>query len=424
MKPETIVLIGGLLIDGRKKEPLENSVVLIKDRIILEAGKKEKSRIPENGKVIDVTGKTVMPGMMDLHVHLSHGEHDVMVPRGGLPPNLDQPLPMFGIKGFAYARRSLEMGFTTLRDAGDVGYLSVALREAISNQIVEGPRIVSSGQPLTCTGGHVDYMPLWLRRSDVMISVSDGVDGVLKAVRQQIKMKTDWVKFFATGGIMDPEDEQELSDEELKALIDEAHSKGKRVCAHCMHAKGTLAAIKAGVDTVEHGSDLTEEIADLMLKKGTFLIPTLYAPYANVNRGAEFNLPEFYVSKCRPIFEKHVKSFRLALEKGVKMALGTDCGYTPCRHGTNAFELELLVQYGMSPMEAIKAATKNGALALSMEDQLGTIEKGKLADLIVIDGNPLEDIRILQDKRKICFVMKEGVIFSNKIQPGSSFDLI
>ncbi len=422
MKGDAIALTNGTLIDGHKEEPLENSIVLIKDRIILEAGKMTKSKIPDNAKVIDVTGKTVMPGMMDIHVHLSFGEHDVMVPRGGLPPNLDQSMPMFGIKGFAYARRSYEMGFTTLRDAGDVGFLSVALREAINGNIVEGPRIISSGQPITSTGGHGDNMPLFLTRSDVMTNVADGIDGILNAVRRQIKMKTDWVKFFATGGLMDPEDEQEFADEELRALINEAHSKGKRVCAHCMYAKGTLAAVKAGVDTVEHGSDLTEEIVAVMLKNGTLLIPTLYAPYANVNWGGKFNLPEFYVSKCRSMFEKHVKSFRMALEQGVKIALGTDCGYTPCVHGTNAFELELLVKFGMTPMEAVKAATKNAAMALSMEDRLGTIEKGKLADLIVVDGNPLQDIRILQDKKKIYLVMKEGVIFCSGLHGESSFD--
>jgi imidazolonepropionase-like amidohydrolase len=150
----------------------------------------------------------------------------------------------------------------------------------------------------------------------------------------------------------------------------------------------------------------------------------MYAPYALIYRGADFNLPAIYIEKCKPRFESHVRSFRMAMEAGVRIAMGTDAGYTPCVHGTNAFELELLVKYGMSPMEAILTATKNAALALRLEDRLGTVEKGKLADVIVVDGNPLENIGILQDKREICLVMKEGVIFSNRIQAGSSFDLI
>jgi imidazolonepropionase-like amidohydrolase len=180
-----------------------------------------------------------------------------------------------------------------------------------------------------------------------------------------------------------------------------------------MHPKGTLAAVRAGIDTVEHGSNLTEEIVDLMLKKGTVLVPTIYAPYANVHRGAEYGLPKIYMEKCKPIFENHVKSFQMALKAGVKMALGTDCGYTPCIHGTNAFELELLVKYGMSPMEALLSATRNAADALGMGDTLGTVKKGKWADLIVIDGDPLKDVSVLQKKEKIVLVMKEGAVVRN-----------
>jgi imidazolonepropionase-like amidohydrolase len=169
------------------------------------------------------------------------------------------------------------------------------------------------------------------------------------------------------------------------------------------------------VDTVEHGSNLTEEIVDLMLKKGTVLVPTIYAPYANVHRGADYGLPSIYTERCKPIFENHVKSFQMALKAGVKMALGTDCGYTPCIHGTNAFELELLVKYGMSPMGALLCATRNAAEALGMDGTLGTVTKGKWADLIVIEGDPLQDIRLLQEREKIVLVMKEGSLFNSTL---------
>ncbi|MBW2618633.1 MAG: amidohydrolase family protein, partial [Deltaproteobacteria bacterium] len=198
---EITALMGGTLIDGTGAAPAPGSVVLIKGGVIDAVGPRKLTDLPPGCQVIDVSHKTVMPGMMDLHVHLCMGEEDLVVPRGGLLPGLDQPLAMHGLKAFARARRSLEMGFTTLRDVGDFGYMSVALRDAIKAGLVEGPRILSSGQLLTTTGGHADFMPLWLNRSDDVVNVADGVDGVLKAVRRQVKMRTDWVKFFATGGI-------------------------------------------------------------------------------------------------------------------------------------------------------------------------------------------------------------------------------
>ncbi len=207
-----------------------------------------------------------------------------------------------------------------------------------------------------------------------------------------------------------------FTDDELKVIMDEAHSKGKPVCAHLCYPEGIISAINAGLDTVEHGTKMTEEVIELMLKKGTVLVPTVYAPWANVNRGKEFGLPDAYMETTRKhMYEPHMKSFRMAYEAGVNIAMGTDCGYTPCPHGTNAKELELMMQFsGMSAMEAIVITTRNAAETLGMGDKLGTVEKGKLADVIVVDGNPLEDIKVLQDKAKISLVMKEGSVCVNR----------
>lgn len=308
------------------------------------------------------------------------------------------------------------MGFTTLRDMGDVGYVSVALRDAIASGIIEGPRIFASGQALTCTGGHVDLMPLWLNRTDDVTNVADGVEGVLRAVRRQVKMGVDWVKLFATGGVMNPYDQQEITDSEMAVLVNEAHSKGKPVAAHAMHVRGTLAAVKAGVDTVEHGSHLTEELIDLMIKRGTYLVPTLYyAALERAKRGADLGFPEWYLERLQPLAEAMFESFRMAYQAGVKIGMVTDAGSGAIPHGTNAFELPLMVENGMSEMESIVVATKTAAELLGLGDRLGTIEKGKWADVVVVDGNPLDDIKVLQREEKIALVMKEGAIYANRM---------
>jgi imidazolonepropionase-like amidohydrolase len=406
----TIALLGGVLIDGSGADPASDTTILISDGKVEKLGHRDRVPLPRGCQVLDVSGQTVMPGMMDLHVHLILGEQDLAIPSVGLAFGLADPWPLRGIKGLAYARRALEAGFTALRDVGDMGHVAVSVRNAINSGIVEGPRVISSGQFLTTTGGHVDLMPLWLRRTDEVSNVADGVDGVVQAVRRQWKMKNDWVKFYATGGLMDPEDKQEFSDEEMRALVQEAHSKNMPVCAHCMYAKGTLAALRAGIDSVEHGTDLTEEIVDLMVERGTFLVPTLTAPDVIVNKGLEFGMPHWYIERMQSHRDSQLQSFKLALERGVKIALGTDAGFNAILHGTSATELEYLVRRGMTPMEAIVAATSTSAALLGKQDHLGTIERGKLADIIVVDGDPLRAIEILQDKSRITLVMKEGVI--------------
>jgi imidazolonepropionase-like amidohydrolase len=323
---------------------------------------------------------------------------------------------MTGIQGFVHARRALEMGFTTIRDCGDIGWLSVSLRNLVEEGFVEGPRILSCGKFLSTSGGHADFLPHWISRNDDISNVVDGPEEVLKAVRLQLKMRTDWIKFFATGGVMDPEDKQEFNEEELNIIINEAHNKGKPVCAHCIYSRGTLAAVKAGLDSVEHGSDLTEEIIDLMKKRDVFLIPTNAALSGIVKQGKEFGLPDMYIERTKPILQRHIESFKMALDSGIRIACGSDAGFNMICHGMNAKELELLVELGMSPMDAIITATRNSASALGLDNKVGTLEKGKFADLVVVNGDPLSDITILQDKDCISLVMKEGIIYKNILE--------
>jgi imidazolonepropionase-like amidohydrolase len=308
------------------------------------------------------------------------------------------------------------MGFTTLRDVGEtIGeYSPIALRNAINSGIVQGPRIYASGPWLTTNCGHNgDTLPPWLDRRDIASEwVADGADECLKAVRERIKMGADFIKIFGSGGIMDSFNHQEFNDEELAAIVGEAHSKGRRVAAHLEFPEGIKACVNAGIDSVEHGWVLTEEVIDLMKQKGAVLVPTIYAIWNLVNHGAEFGMPQAYIDMAKnTIYEKALKSFRMAYEAGVKMAMGTDCGYYPCPHGTNAKELELMMEFcGMSAMEAIVTSTRNGAEALGTGDKLGTLESGKLADVLIVDGDPLRDIKVLQNKDNILMVMKGGTV--------------
>ncbi|MFH1091331.1 MAG: amidohydrolase family protein [Pseudomonadota bacterium] len=405
-------MIGGRLIDGTGKEPLENSIIVIEGRLITRVGTVDRIQPPAAAKTVDLAGHTIMPGLMDLHVHLCAGEGEVLLSLS----LLDKPMTLIGVKGFARARKALEMGFTTLRDAGDIGHLAVSLREAINSGVVEGPRIIAGGRYLSATGGQGDLLPPWLQRTDAAGNVADGADEIRKYVRQQIKMNNDWIKFAATGtGLRAAWDEQQFSDEEMKVIVGESHAKGRKVFAHCGYFKGTLAAVRAGVDSVEHGCERTEELCDLMVEKGTFLVPTLIAVNSLVQGGERLGFSAQIQENYRHMLESQVRSFKTALEAGVKIALGTDAGLPTVPHGASASELELLVRYGLRPMQAIMAATSQAASCLKMEDKLGTVEEGKLADLVVVQGDPLEDIKVLQVRENIKMVLKEGAVYVNRL---------
>ena len=408
---EKLALVGARLIDGTGKDPVENAVVQIEGNLIKKVGPKAKVKLPKKCQIINVSGATIIPGLIDCHVHLSMGRFDTLL----FQTAIHEHLMMKAIKGVARARRTLEMGFTTVRDEADVGWLACHLRDAIAQGYVEGPRILACGQYLTSTGGHGDMIPWWISRNDDISHVADGVEGVRKAVRRQIRANTDWVKVVATGVIFDSRAKQEWTQEELDALVDEAHGRERPVSAHVGMAKGTLAAVKAGVDTIEHGTELSEEVIELMIEKGTYLVPTLYAPWAFVRYGLEVGFPPEWVEMAKPVVKPHFDWNRKAWKAGVNIANGSDCGMPTQPHGTNAKELELLTKNGMSTMEALVTATKNAAAALKVGDELGTVEVGKLADLVVIKGDPLSDIKILQNKEKIGLVVKDGTICADRL---------
>ena len=407
------VLKGAKLIDGNGGTPVDNSALVIKGDRIHAVGKADAIAIPHGANIIDITGKTVMPGMTDMHVHLYwNGEPDLAL------HNYKESTAFRSVKAVAWIQMSLEAGFTTLRSAGEVGYLDVALRDAVKAGIIWGSRVFACGYEISGTGGHADYYPPWLIRTDEVYPIADGITECIRAVRKQIKMQVDWIKFHASGGVMDPFSNpqlQEYNDKEMEAIVNEAHARGKLVFAHALGAQGIRAAVKAGVDSIEHGMYLEDDIIEMMLKKGTYLTPTLVVLSRIVEAGEKGGIPPESAAKAKDHSESHVKSFQNAYKAGIKICMGTDAGSPDNYHGDNAYELYLMVKYGMKEMDALVACTKRAAEALRMQDKMGTLEKGKWADLLVLDGNPLEDIKEFLKKENIKLVMKEGKIHMNRI---------
>jgi imidazolonepropionase-like amidohydrolase len=408
-----IALTGGKLIDGNGGPPLENASLIVKGKNIEAVGTRDLIKIPPEAKIIDATGKTIMPGMTDMHVHLYwNGEPDLAL------HTYKESTAFRAVKAVAYIQRSLEAGFTTLRSGGELGYLDVALRDAVDMGIIWGSRVVASGYSISGTGGHADRFPPWLYRTDEVRMLADGPDACIKAVRQQIKMKVDWIKFHASGGVMDPFSSpqlQEYSDGEIEAIVNEAHARGKPAFAHAQGAGGIRAAVRGGVNSIEHGFYLEDDIIEMMLKKGTYLVPTLVALYRIIEAGERGGIPRESITKAIPHGEAHVASFQKAYRAGIKICMGTDCGSPYNYHGDNAYEFFLMVKHGMKEMDALISCTKRSAEALGMSDKMGTLEKGKWADVLVVEGNPLEDIQVLVKKKNIKLVMKEGKIYFNRI---------
>jgi len=405
MKDKKIV-IKGTIIDGLNKEPLKQGIIVIEGKTITAIGKEGEVKIPEGAEVFQ--GKTIMPGMIDCHIHFClNGEADFN------QLIIQSSLSTYAIKAVNYVKRTIESGFTTVREVGSPAHIGISLRDAVNKGIIPGPRILTSGQPLSITGGHGTFLPPWIHTDFNLGLFADGVEEVRKAVRSLIGSGVDLIKLLATGGVMDiatSPGAQNYNLDELKVAAEEAHKLGKRVAAHVEGLSGTKDCIRAGIDTLEHGIELDDEAIQMMIDKGTFLVPTLLAPYNIAEHGVKGGIPEFAVKKDLEVIKVHTKNFTKAYQAGVKIAMGTDMGTPFSKHGENAKELELMVNNGMSLIDAIISTTRVASEAIGLEKSIGTLEKGKLADLIILEGDPLTDITLLQKKELIKLVMKEGEI--------------
>lgn len=403
-----IAIRAGQLIDGVSPHPLPDVVILIEeDRISCVGG----CRVPPSGAhVIDLTAYTVLPGLIDSHTHMC------FAPGDGKNPVLTKSIPFRALQGAAAARATLHAGFTTVRDMDSegAGYADVAVRDAIRDGLIPGPRLLVSTMALSITGGHMNHTGLAPEidaRLPQVAVMADTTDEMIKAVRQQVKYGADWIKVYVTSNLkqVDPttlEPISQYSEAQLRAVVAEARRWRRDVAAHAYGGEGAKAAVRAGVRSIEHGMLLDEEALRLMVEHGVYWCPT----FANMRpTHALAGYPDNFV---RRVMAGHREAFRKALALGVKIVFGTDAGRVV--PGTNAEEFDLMVQAGMEPMRAIQAATSVAAELLRRDDQIGAVRRGYQADLVAVAGNPLDDVKVLQDVR---FIMKAGTIVK---QPGGS----
>ena len=391
------VLINGRVFVG-DGNILEHATVLVEGDRIVKIGN-GKTPIPRDGEKISLEGCTLCPGFIDCHVHLClDGSPDPVTTL------MKDPAPITTLKAGRLAHKTLMSGVTMVRDMGGRDGIDLCLRDAIRSGLVSGPRMLASRRLICMTGGHG-----WQMGRE-----ADGPDEVRKAAREQIRGGADLVKFMATGGVMTPGVEPgaaQFTEEELRAGIEEAHKAGRKTATHAMGTQGILNALRAGIDSIEHGVCLNDEAVGLMKKKGIPLIPTLSALLHIENRGVEAGIPAYAVEKTLRVKPHHLNSIRMAREAGVMVAAGTDAGTPFNEHGQNAAEMIFLADQGFSPVEALRAGTSIAAKVLGVEKDFGTVEEGKVADLVVVKGNPLEDMKTLLTS--VALVVQGGKVVKN-----------
>ncbi len=398
----TIILKNAAIIDGRG-DGVARGYVVVEGNRIQKAGKGSGPNSTKGDDTMDLEGRTLLPGLIDCHVHLClDGSPD---PVQSLEKDSD---PMVTLKAAKFAHQTLLAGITTLRDMGARSHVDIQLRNAIQAGVVPGLRLICSGKCVCMTGGHG-----WPFGRE-----ADGPDAVRQAVREQLKAGADVIKLMATGGVMTPGVDPgaaQYTYEELRAGVEEAHKAGRKTASHAQGNQGIKNALRAGIDSIEHGVFLDDEAIGFFLEKKAALVPTISAPFYIVAKGIKAGVPAYAVEKTKKVKQIHIASAKKAIRAGVTVAMGTDAGTPFNGHGENMKELELLVGLGLSPMQSIVAATGTAAEVLGWADRTGTIEEGRLADLIVVEGDPLKDITILQKKEKIVAVMKEGQFFRRVI---------
>jgi imidazolonepropionase-like amidohydrolase len=399
-----VYVSAGHVLDVKTGKLLTDQIVVVENGKIVSSGAMSSVTIPDGATRIDLPGATLLPGLIDAHTHLT------MDPQFGY-----EQLAISNVRsaliGAKNARLTLMAGFTTVRNVGAAGFADVALRDAINAGDVPGPRMLVSGPALGITGGHCDNNMLPPSYHDVAEGVADGVEAVQHKVRENIKYGADLIKICATGGVLSFGDNPQSSQytiEEMKAIVADAHRLGRKVAAHAHGAEGIRWASEAGVDSIEHGSYIDDAAIAVMKEHGTYLVPTLYLGDWMLENAERTHLPAPLLAKGREVIPVARKNIAHAFASGVKVAFGTDSAVYP--HGLNAREFAVMVKLGLTPLQAIQAATINAADLLGWSGKVGTLDSGAWADIIAVNGDPLKDVTTLE---RVTFVMKGGAVVRN-----------
>jgi imidazolonepropionase-like amidohydrolase len=400
-----VAVHAGHVFDVKTGKLLADQMLVIEDGKIISAGAAAETKAPADAVRIELPNATVLPGLIDAHTHLT------MEPRFGYE-RLANSVPREALTGAKNARLTLLAGFTTVRNVGARDFTDVALRDAINAGDVPGPRLLVSGPALSITGGHCDNNMLPFEYHATSEGVADGIAAVQHKVRENIKYGSDLIKVCATGGVLSLGDNPQHSQftlEEMKAIVADAHRLGRKVAAHAHGAEGIRWAAEAGVDSVEHGSYIDDAGIAAMKEHGTYLVPTLYLGDWMIDNAGLTHLPPPLLAKAQEVIPAARKNIAHAFSSGVKVAFGTDAAVYP--HGLNAHEFAVMVRLGLSPLQAIQAATVNAADLLGWSGKVGTLEPGAWADIIAVEGDPAKDVTTLE---RVKFVMKSGEVVRNE----------
>src|SRR6184192_2484182 len=405
-RPSRIIIHAAKLLEVKTGKTLADQAIVIEGDKIVSVGPMAQVRRSASDHLIDLPNATVLPGLTDAHTHLTGDPRNIGYQSLGIS------IPRATLTGARNARLTLQAGFTTVRNVAAREYSDVALRDAIDAGDVPGPRMLVSGPALSITGGHCDNDLLPYEYHASSDGAADGIEQVQHKTREIIKYGADLIKVCATGGVLSKGDDPNASQytfEEMKAIVADAHRLGRKVAAHAHGAQGVIWASEAGVDSVEHGHLMNDAAIATLKKNGTYLVPTLYLVDWQREHAAQANLPEYAKRKMEMVSAVGKQNAKKAFEAGVRIGLGTGAAVYP--HGLNAHELAVYVSLGMTPLQAIQTATINDADLLGWSDKIGTLEAGKWADIIAVDGDPLQDVTILQHVK---FVMKGGDVAKNE----------